>query len=218
MKWLFGFLLLASLAFFAFMQWGGAWTGDNKGLQAQPPLNEEKIKLLPAPATASSATQPVMTEAAACMEWGEFTGNDLARASAALSALKLGDKLTQRQVEHSSGYWVYIPPLKNQAEVDQKIAQFKEFGVEEYFVVQEAGKWRNAISLGIFKTGDAAQKFLENIAAKGVKSAKAGERAGMLSLTLFVLKNPDAELTEKMVALQKDYAGSELKAVACASQ
>ena len=215
MRWLFWLLLLSSLLFFAFMQWGDVLIGEGKNLQPQPPLNAEKIKLLRTPPVPPSVTQPAARVPDACMEWGEFSGNDLARASAALDALKLSDRLKQRHVEHISGYWVYIPPLKTHAEADKKIAQIKALGVEEYFVVQEPGKWRNAISLGVFKTEDAAQKFLEGLKDKGVKSALAGERVSKFTLTVFVLKNPDAETAAKVVALQNEFVGSELKATAC---
>ena len=110
MKWLFGLLLLASLAFFAFMQWGTG-ASDSKGLQPQPPLNAEKIKLLPATISSVSSVQSAVQASPVCMEWGDFSGKSLARATAALSALKLGNNLTQKQAEHISGYWVYIPPL-----------------------------------------------------------------------------------------------------------
>ena len=215
MKWLFGILLLASLAFFAFMQWGGAGAGDSKNLQPQPPLNAEKIKLLTTAISPASSVQSAVQADSACMEWGDFSGNDLARATSALSALKLGNNLTQRQMEHVSGYWVYIPPLKDSAEAEKKVSQLKALGVKEYFVVQEDGKWRNAISLGLFKTEDAARNFLNSIKSKGVRSALAGERMGKRMLTVFVLKDPDAGVMAKMAALQKNFPESELTAAAC---
>ncbi len=218
-KWLFGLLLLASLAFFAFMQWDGG-AGDSKNLQPQPSLNAEKIKLLPAAISSVSSVQPasvppVVKAASACMEWGDFSGSDLTRATAALSALKLGNNLMQRQVEHTIGYWVYLAPLKNSAEVEKKVAQIKALGLEEYFVVQDAGKWRNAISLGVFKTEEAARKFRESIKAKGVESAKVGERTSKRMFTVFVLKDPDAAVTAKVALLQKDFPDSELDAAEC---
>ena len=94
--------------------------------------------------------------------------------------------------------------------------QLKELGVEEYFVVAEAGKWRNAISLGLFKTDEAAHKFLDSIKAKGVRSALAGERMSKNMLTVFVLKDPDAGVMAKMTALQQNFSNSELRAVTCA--
>jgi hypothetical protein len=214
MKWLFGLLLIVNLVFLVSMQWGGTWIGEGGNPQPQPPFNAEKIKLLAASlpvATRNNVELAVPT----CMEWGEFSDSNLARASAVLSALNLGNNLTQRQVEHAIGYWVYIPPLKTSAEVGRKVAQLKALGVEEYFVVTDAGKWHNAISLGMFKTAEAAHKFFGNLMAKGVKSAKVGERMSKHTFTVFVLKNPDAALTAKVVALQKDFADSELKAAAC---
>lgn len=209
---LFAVLLLSSLVFFAIMLWGGA--DDGNALQAQPPLNVDKIRLLPA-----SAVQPVSAvkpePASVCMEWGSFSENDLPRASAALTRLKLGDKLTKRQTEHVNGYWVYLPPFKSSGEVEKKVAEIKELGLEEYFVVQDEGKWHNAISLGVFKTPDAAHKFRDSVKAKGLTAAKAGERMSKRLFTVFVLKDPDAGLTAKMTALQKDFPGSELKAAAC---
>lgn len=235
MKGLFGALLLANLLFFAFIQWGGALTGDSKNLQAQPPLNAEKIKLflpptapnpiapnpvvppnsLPAAGAPHLAAQSAVQPSDTCMEWGEFSGNVLARATAAMDKLKLGDRLRLRQIEYTSGYWAYIPPLKSNADADRKTAQLKAFGVEDYTVVQEDGKWRNAISLGMFKTEDAAQRFLDNIKAKGVRSAKVKERTSKFMLTAFVLKNPDAGTSEKLMELQNEFAGSELRAVTC---
>ncbi|MBI2285983.1 MAG: SPOR domain-containing protein [Nitrosomonadales bacterium] len=153
----------------------------------------------------------------ACMEWGEFSGADLARATAALSTLQLGDKLSQRQVEYSIGYWVYIPPQKNKAAVNQKIAQLKARGVDEYFVVPDAGPWLNAISLGVFKTREAAQHFLDELRdSKGVRSAQIGERASKLKATLFVLNGLDAKTGTELARIQKDFAGSELKDISCA--
>lgn len=243
MKWLFWFLLLTNIVFFAVMHWGGALVADNGNMQPQQALNAEKIKLqkassvAPAQAVQASAVQPSVSAVssaqptvpalspaqssvqgaigAICMEWGEFSGNDLARAGASLSALHLNGRVTQRQTEHASGYWVYIPPQKGRAEVDKKIAQLKARGVEEYFAVKEAGKWQNAISLGIFRTEEAAQKFLSAIESKGVISAKVGERISKLTFTVFELKNLDSGMADKVKALQDAFPGSELKTAAC---
>ena len=228
MKILVWILLLVNVIFFAAMQWGGALSGEAQPVQAQPALHEEKIRLLDVPSV-SGLAQPLPASTVAtssvlpatkpnntvCMEWGEFSGADLARADTVLANLQLGDKLSQRQIEHTMGYWVYIPPLKDKAAVKQKVAQLKALGVEEYFVVQEAGQWLNAISLGVFKTQDAAQKFTESLRAKEVHSAQIGERAGKFKTTVFMLNNLDAATSGKLTSLQKDFAGSELKNLPC---
>jgi hypothetical protein len=235
----FWLILFLNLMLFAYLQWGGRLTQDNGVLQ--PPLNPEQIKVLgfspPAPPSvvlpasaplAASTSQPSVIDAAdaaasapsappaaACLEWGEFSGADLARANDRLAALKLGSSLTQREAEHSIGYWVYIPPPKKHAELDAKIKQLKKLGVKEFFVVQEKGKWHDAISLNIFKTEDMAKKFLDHLKAKGIKSAVMGERQTRLKFTVFSFRNPDAETLEKLTEWQKDFTGIEMKALPC---
>jgi hypothetical protein len=229
MKKVFWILLAGNAIFFAVMQWGGLLTAEPDAPPVQAALNEQKIRLLAAPPSAvpQSATAEVAAsavpavasaakgEARACMEWGEFSGDDLARATAALNGLRLGNRLGQREVEYNIGYWVYVPPLKDKATVAQKIEQLKARGVEEYFVVQEAGVWLNAISLGVFKTREAAQNFVGQLRAKGVRSAQVGERSSRLKVTVFVLSGLDAGTAEKMAAMQKDFPDSEFKQVSC---
>ena len=234
MKALVWILLLGNVIFFAVMQWGGLLAADEQAAQAQPPLHEEKISVLSAPQGKPVAVLPASAPApvpapveepatltakpdVSCMEWGEFSGTDLARATAALSTLQLGDKLSQRQVEYAIGYWVYISPMKDKAAVNQKIAQLKARGIDEYFVVPDAGPWLNAISLGVFKTREAAQHFLDELRrTKGVRSAHIGERASKLKVTLFVLNGLDAKTGAELAKIQKDFAGSDLKDIPCA--
>ena len=225
MKWLLWILLLGNLIFFSFMQWGEAVLGIGKTPLNQMELNAEKIKLLSASSVAqasvslplsspsgvpiTSQVQPV--NAVACLEWGEFSGTDLTRASTALSALNLGNKLAQRQIEYTSGYWAYIPPSKTRAETDKKIAVLKARGVE-HFIVQEPGKWHNAISLGVFKTDEAAHKFLDSLKAKAIKTALVGERKSKLKFTVFMLRELDVAAIAKIKTMQNEFSGSELRA------
>ena len=257
-KWIVGLLLLANLALFGWMRWGGMLTVDADAVTVQAPLNADKIKLLamqplsasaPVPAvsgvpltlspaasapdavsavaapalaaSAPAASAPVAVaplaapKAASCAEWGEFSGNDLVRAQQALDTLKLGEKLTQRSVEQDHGYWVYIPPMKKRAQIDKKIAQLKEHGVEDYFVVVEKGRWLNAISLGVFKSNEAAQNFLETLDTKALGPIKLGIRKSKLKFTVFVMKGLDARTTDKLNVLQNGFPDSELKVSAC---
>jgi SPOR domain len=149
------------------------------------------------------------------MEWSDFSGSDLTRANDALTPLKLGNKLSSRPIEYSSGFWVYLPPLKDKAAIAKKLEQLKARGVSEYFVVAEAGEWQHAISLGVFKSEESAQNYLTILKDSGVNSAKVGERASKLKATIFVFKQVDEALVEQLKTLQKDFPSSELKSVEC---
>ena len=240
MKWIFGVLILVNAVFFAVMQWGSALTSDNTP-PAQAALNADKIKIVsniavssPMPASTvavalavssvvnapSSAVVPPFASAPAsaqlsCMEWGEFSGADLQRAEKTLAELKLADKAKQHTVEAISGYWVYIPPMQNQAQIKMKVEQLKKFNVEDYFVMKEAGVWKNSISLGLFKTKESAKNYLAKLQEQGVKSAKIGPRTTKLKFTVFVLSQLDSGNASKLASLRKDFPDSELKQVPC---
>lgn len=170
---------------------------------------------VPAVAPVLEAAKGAAPKPANCVEWGEFAGSDLVRARESLATLKLGRDLSERTVEQDHGFWVYIPPQKNRANVDRKIAQLKERGVNDYFVVQEKGKWLNAVSLGVFKSEEAAQKFLSALRAKDVRTARVGERKSRLRYTVFVMKELDSGTSDKLGVLQKEFPDSELKVSAC---
>jgi hypothetical protein len=236
-KFLFWMLLLVNIVFFAAMQWGSSFWSEP--VVTQPPLNEGKIRLLDAKEIAleeKAATQVVPAQtnpvkldlalsitpppvekpvASICLEWGEFLDVELKQVESSLEPLNLGDKLTKRQVEHMIGYWVYIPPLKDKAAINKKIAQLKERGVSEYFIVQEAGTWMNAISLGVFRTEEAAQHYLNKLRSNKIISAKVGKRNSKHKLSIIMLNDIDAGIEAKLTALQEKFSGSELKQVSC---
>jgi hypothetical protein len=238
--WIWG-LLLANVLFFVAMNWGGRLTEDTDELTAQSELHADKVRLLgesaavtgsqqvPAsmPAVAVSGVveaQPAQRlsaelvqppKAAACLYWGEFSGSALALANERLATLGLGAHLQTRTIEHASGFWVYMPPLKNAAEVQRKIGQLKKLGVNDHFVVQEAGEWQHAISLGVFRTQQAAESHLESLRKQGVRTAKVGERKSRLRFTQFVISGADAALETKIRAFMTDLPDSGLKMADC---
>jgi hypothetical protein len=171
------------------------------------PVKPEPVK--PEPLVVAKPAKP------ACYEWGEFSGDELEQVSTALRRLQLGNKLVQRDVPHMIGYWVYIAPHKDKSVVNQKVAQLRERGVTDLFVIQEPGEWLNAIQLGVFKSRESAQNFLEGLRAKDVSSAQIGERASKIKYKRFVINNVDEAMSAKLTTLQKDFSGNELKHVSC---
>ena len=118
-------------------------------------------------------------------------------------------------VADAGGYWVYVPPLKSKAETDRKIGELKALGITDFFLVQDSGQWRNAISLGIFRTDEAAQGFLNKLKDRGVRSAVAERRENFLKQIAFMVREPDPAMVARLAALQKEFPGSELKATSC---
>jgi hypothetical protein len=221
MRLVFLILLLANVGFFAYTQ----LARQQAGIEAQIPLlqiSPDKIRMLkgssgpaaapkPAPPGAPSA-EPV---AQACLEWGVFAGPDVPRAETAMAQLALPEALVQRTVADAGGYWVFIPPLKTKSEIDKKIGELKSFGVTEFFVVQEANQWRNAISLGIFRSEDASQAFLAGLRKRGVRSAVSERRENFLKQMVYYVRDPGDAMAGRLAVLQREFPGSEIRAVPC---
>jgi hypothetical protein len=197
------------------------------GIAAEPTVapvstvHEVPEKIVPVSAVASAvpAAPTVVAEAnvpPVCMEWGGFSGAELVRANKLLAGMSLGNKLSQRQTEQTNGYWVYIPPLKDKIAVTQKLVQLKARGVEDYFVVQDDTPLNNAISLGVFKTEDAAKKFLVELQGKGVRTALVGGKSGKLKSVAFIFNSIDHTSANRLGAMQKEFGDSQLKNVPCA--
>jgi len=84
-----------------------------------------------------------------------------------LEPLALGKLLTQRRVESSTAYWVYVPPLANKAAAETRAAVLRAAGVKDLFVV-DSGRDRFAISLGNYRTEEAADAYVAELAAKNL--------------------------------------------------
>ena len=227
MRALFLLLVLANLLFFAYAQVAREGAGAESQI-SQLQLAPDRIRLLKAagqapadkPKAPGKAIPPAPPRSAAampvaCLEWGVFAGPDVARAEAALVRLELPDGQIDRALADAGGYWVYMPPLKTKPEIDRKIGELKALGVTEFFVVQDAGKWRNAISLGIFRTDEAAQAFLAKLKERGVRSAVAARRENFLKQVAFYVREPGEATVARLTLIQQEFPGSEIKAGPC---
>ncbi|MGC2166068.1 MAG: SPOR domain-containing protein [Gallionella sp.] len=151
-----------------------------------------------------------------CLEWGEFSGADLSKVTKTLAGMNLGNNVATREVDQLTRYWVYIPPLPSKAAINRKITQLKARGISKYFIVQKPGDLHNAISLGAFKSPDAAQNFLEELqATRDIHTAKVRERVEKLQATTFLLKDVDAAIVTRVTAMQKEFPDVDLKNIAC---
>ncbi|MEQ1773589.1 MAG: SPOR domain-containing protein [Burkholderiales bacterium] len=212
MRTLFLLFVLANFGFFAWDRYLRAPVGADTHIQ-QVQMSPEKIRLVNAAAPPAKSA-PAAT-AAACMEWGAFSGAAVARADAAMVELDLPASQFRRVTVEASGYWVYIPPLKSRNEAEKSARALRELGVTDYSVVQEQTPWRNAISLGIFRTDEAAKAFLASLEKKGVAGAVAEKRENFLRQVVFYVREPSETTVAKLAAIRATLPASEVRAVPC---
>lgn len=212
MRTVVALLLAANLALFAYSELDRMSEGESGRLQKQ--LAPDQIRLLTPQQVAGLGPAKAAQLANVCLEWGAFTDAEKPAALAALDPLQPGKQLAQRRVESTSAYWVYVPPLPSKPAAERKVAELKAQGLKDYFILTD-GPQKYAISLGIFKTVDAANKFLETAREKGAKTALSGERTQTISQTILVLRDPQPAQTERLQQLKGDFPGSDVKIGPC---
>ncbi|QLI80659.1 SPOR domain-containing protein [Chitinibacter fontanus] len=176
-----------------------------------PPSSSPAMTSAPKASPTPSATVKV---AGHCVRWTGITGEQIDAAREKLRTL--GISATETSSGESSKVWVYMPPLDSLEAAKAKAAQLAEMGVTDYFVVNNGGRWQNAISLGIFSTREAGERHLAELQAKGVRSAVVRDRDDTLKQASFNAKNVSDQQLEKLNKLSLQFKGSVLRDLACA--
>jgi hypothetical protein len=212
MRTLVVLLLLANLALVGYIYLDSLSTGEGVRLSQQ--VQPEKITLLTPQQVAALGPAKVSALADVCVEWGPLTEGDKTRALASLEPLDLTRLISQKKVEVIANYWVFVPPAANKAAADRRLEELKGQGIHDVAVV-DSGPQRLAISLGVFRTEEAAQARLAALQAQGVKTAKVGPRAQSVMQTVLVVRDPPAPAMARMKELQSGFAGTEIKIGTC---
>jgi hypothetical protein len=206
MRLLFTVLVLANLALGAYALLFSGQPGPDAALLAQQ-VNADQVRIIPQPAPAPRRS--------ACLEWGTFSEVELPAVRRELERLGLAQRATESRVPVVAGWWVFIPPQTSRLEVDRRIAELTALGVTDYYAVEGEGSTRNAISLGIFRSEEAANDFLRGLQARGVRHARVGSREHRVTQTALLLREPSPQMSAQLAALAGRFPGSELRALDC---
>ncbi|HJS38476.1 MAG TPA: SPOR domain-containing protein [Burkholderiales bacterium] len=228
MRLAFLLLLAANIGVFAWMRY---LSPPDPAIDARPMtreiepqklriVNESELARTPAPAAklkpSPEAPRPAPAEApraaatVACLEWGSFSPADSSRAAKELEQLNLGARLAQYRGEETAGWWVHMPPQGNRASALKKAAELKKLGVQDFFVVQDAGPTQWALSLGVFTTAEAAKAHLAALQEKGVRSAVISPRETRVPKVWFQVRDADTALQARLGELAKGFEGATL--------
>jgi hypothetical protein len=223
-------LLLANVGFFAWWRYGSPPDASADPAPLARQIDPEKLKIVapkdlppptPAKPVAVAPPQPPPPQPASppvalkCLEWGSFTLADAPRAEQTLEPLALGSRLAHRRTEETAGWWVFIPPQTRVASARQaalrKASELRALGIEDYFIVQEEGQHRWALSLGVFRTEDAARARLEALRTQGVRSAVVGARETVVPKVWLQVRGVDLALESKLKELTVQVESTELR-------
>jgi hypothetical protein len=205
-------LLLANVTLFGYTRLDSAGSGEAARLAQQ--VQPDKIRLLTPQQVATLGPAKVAALADVCLEWGPFNDSERTRALAELEPAGLGRLLTQKRVENATAYWVFVSRPANRAAADKRVAELKAAGIKDLFVV-DSGPQRFAISLGVFRTEDAATAYVAELGKQGITDAKAGPRPQVIVQTLLIVRDPEAAVVARVKALQPSFVGSDITIGAC---
>lgn len=183
--------------------WLGASVSQGEPERLSNQLNPERIRLSsearpPQPPRPRSAPPPAAEEPApprepvkpavepraevkappACVAFGALTADQARELAARVAKAGEGYRITEGRSETPSSWWVHIPSQGSKENAERKVTEVRHLGVEDLFIVQDAGPNQFAISLGLFKNEAAASRQLESLKSKGVRSAQIATRGG----------------------------------------
>jgi hypothetical protein len=218
LKFLFWSLVLANAGLFAYQRgYLGTWHFDGRepARMAQQ-FNADKMKPIPAGAiVSSSATADAAVakpEVPACTEIGNFDAVTAKLFELKLLPLALGDKLSRRAVQEAARNMVYIPSQGSKEGADKKAAELRRLGVNDFYIMQDAGEMHWGISLGIFKTDEGARAQLTALTQKGVHSARLGTyNLATANKVIFQLRNLDANANAALAKITLEFPPAETR-------
>lgn len=139
--------------------------------KAEDGAAEEEAGAEEAPAPAAPAPA---TPAYACLETEAFAAPDARRFETRLARLELGARQMRLAVPYQevTSHLVYLPPNGGKEGAERRVAELRERGISDYFIMQGDSPMRWAVSLGAFKTEASARTLAAELAKKGVQGVR----------------------------------------------
>lgn len=223
LKFLFWILLSINAALFAY---GRGYLGNFKGNEREPArmksqVGADKLKLVPAsqatPAKvseAASAPAPVPEPVAAapaliaCVEIGNLTAAEARRFETRIAALGPLKPVRQNVTSTEVGsYMVHIPPQATRAAADSKAEELKNLGVTNYYVIPDNTPMKWAISLGVFKSENAAKTLLAALNRQGVQGARISGRGTQVTRVNYRFRDIEPAMRDRLDRIAASFPG-----------
>ena len=211
MRAFFFLLLFANLVFFAYHQgYLGSLERAGESYPLAQQISPEKIRLLTRDQVQSMSAAASTAAAALCVEWGGFAPAEVSAAEQSVQAF--ANKVIQRRsVEATTGYWVYIAPTADRPQAERKLVELKRQGVSDSYLVQDQSGFNNAISLGVFRTEDAARTQLDQLRVRGVKSLQLGEHSIASPRIFLQIRDNSISISARLKELSSKFPGSTVR-------
>lgn len=177
---------------------------------AAPPAEPEPEPAAPAPEPAAA---PVV-ETISCTQAGAFAAADARRFETRIARLGLGERVSRTSVpfQEVTSHLVYLPPNGGKAGADRRVAELKEKGIENFFVMQGDSPLKWAVSLGVFKTEAAAQSLVAALGKQGVRGVRVLPRGPQETRAAWRFRDLTPEERARVAGIADDFAGVQVRA------
>jgi SepF-like predicted cell division protein (DUF552 family) len=153
-----------------------------------------------------------------CVDLGIFTNQEAKEFDEKIKGLSFIDRKSRHEINDVANNMVYIPPLANKDLAEKKAAELRKLGITDFYIVQDQSPMRFAISLGVFKTLDAANAHLENLKKKGVRQGKIAARSVSAMKYAYQFKDITPEEKSQLDALSKLFSHVEMQSCKTADE
>lgn len=213
MKALAWLLLAANLAVAGFFMSQRYWPPAFPERVA--PLNVDRLSLQGQNVAGRGAVpQPVATRELLCVEWRGLAPGEFAQARERLKVLAGSRAMSFTEVPLETRHWVIFPPLPSPETAAAKLDELVASGLRDAFVIRD-GVWRNAISLGLFASNDAARRRIREAEEKGVHGTRIELVPRQGTASYFLIRSEDPEILKSLGSLARVFPNSVQSRVAC---
>lgn len=219
LKFFFWILLAANIVLFVFQQtyYDAPSPGKREPERLSYQYREDQVRLLSADeinraiAKTKIANQDIAI-AGSCVDVGRFSKSEATGFEQQLPSLSLNpEDISLTPVQEGSTYMVFIPPSADQKTADAKIAELKEKGVESYYLIKDQSKLRWAISLGVFKTREAAANYAAEVEKTGVTGLQIAPRGTAVEKLVYRLNNLNEEQLRALEVIMSRFPGQSVQ-------
>jgi len=219
LKFFFWILLAANIVLFVFQQtyYDAPSQGKREPERLSYQYRKDQIRPLSpdelnrAIANAKASEQDI-TIAGSCIEISHFSKSEATSFERQIIPLSLAsEEISLTPVHEGSAYMVFIPPSSSQKVADAKIAELKEKGIESYYLIKDQSKLKWAISLGVFKTREAADGYAEEMERAGLANLQIAPRGTTVEKLVYRLSNLNAEQLRALETIMTHFPAQSMR-------
>ena len=177
-----------------------------------PPAEPAAAPAVTAVTEPAAAPAPAVATIA-CTQAGAFAAADARRFETRIARLELGARLTRTSVpfQEVSSHLVYLPPNGGKEGADRRVAELKEKGVDNFFVMQGESPLKWAVSLGVFKTESAAQNLAATLGKQGVRGVRVLPRGPQGTRAAWRFRDLTPDERSRIAGIADDFAGVQVR-------